>query len=58
MRNIKSVAFIIASAALLAACSSPVKLNDAASRRARSQKQRRSPTPVTSVQSKPARSTR
>lgn len=29
MRNIKSVAFIITSAALLAACSSPVKLNDA-----------------------------
>jgi peptidoglycan-associated lipoprotein len=28
MRNLKSVAFIISSAALLAACSSPVKLND------------------------------
>ncbi len=29
MRNFKSVAFIVASAALLSACSSPVKLNDA-----------------------------
>ena len=29
MRNIKSIAFIVSSAALLAACSSPVKLNDA-----------------------------
>jgi peptidoglycan-associated lipoprotein len=28
MRNFKSVAFIVASAALLSACSSPVKLND------------------------------
>ena len=28
MRNIKSLAFIIASAALLSACSTPVKLND------------------------------
>ena len=29
MRNIKSIAFIVTSAALLAACSSPVKLNEA-----------------------------
>ena len=29
MRNFKSVAFIVSSAALLSACSSPVKLNDA-----------------------------
>lgn len=29
MRNFKSLAFIISSAALLSACSSPVKLNDA-----------------------------
>ncbi len=29
MRNFKSLAFIVTSAALLAACSSPVKLNDA-----------------------------
>jgi peptidoglycan-associated lipoprotein len=28
MRNIKSLAFIVSSAALLSACSSPVKLND------------------------------
>lgn len=29
MRNIKSIAFIISTAAVLSACSSPVKLNDA-----------------------------